>query len=380
VRYNCAMGPCLAVLSLFVQASGAGASGPAALPIVSPEVAVDGRVTFRLRAPVAKEVLLTGTFGKDKLRLARDEQGIWTAVVGPIPPGVYEYSFWVDGFRTLDPVNPRAKPQRTLSASVLEIGARSPLPSELTAVAHGTVHWHEYRSRALGGQERRFHVYTPPGYEKKAGARYPVLYLLHGLHETDEAWTGFGRGHHMLDNLIAQGRARPMVVVMPDGNPVPLDGDRPPERVREALLAFERDLLDEVVPLAESLYRIRPGAANRAIAGLSSGGQRALYVGLHHPEKFSWIGSYSSATPRELIEPVLADAGVLNRKLRWVWIGCGKDDPLFKRVSDFSAWLDEKGLHHIFRPGEGGHAWPTWRQQFLETIPQLFAPVGKPRG
>jgi enterochelin esterase family protein len=371
----------LALLTL-VMAPDAAASAPPPPPppVLSPQVAVDRRVTFHLRAPVAKEVLLTATFSKDKLHLTRDSLGIWSITVGPIDPGVYEYGFWVDGFRVLDPMNPHAKPQRTLSSSVLEIPGSPPLLTELQDVPHGTVHIHEYRSRTLGGKLRQVTIYTPPGYEKKGGARYPVLFLLPGLYENDSAWTGFGRGHHILDNLLAEGKARPMVVVMPDGNAVPVDGEAPPERVREALHALERDLLDELLPLVEQHYRVRTDPAGRAIAGLSSGGQRALYVGLTHTEKFSWILSFSSATPRDLIEPVLANAAVVNRKVRWLWIGCGREDPLFKRISDFSEWLDEKGVKHVWRPFDGGHAWPTWRAQFIEAIPQLFGPLGKPRG
>jgi enterochelin esterase family protein len=378
------MGLQLTLLSLLLSQDAGAPAGPARAPqppvLVSPDVAADRRVTFRLRAPVAKEVLLTGGFTKEKLRLTRDGQGGWSLVVGPLEPGVYEYGFWVDGFRTLDPMNPRWKPQRTLSSSALEVPGAPPLATELGDEPHGTLHVHDSRARALGGQARRVHIYTPPDYEKKSGVRYPVLYLMHGLFENDASWTGFGRAHHVLDNLIAQGKARPMVVVMPDGNPIPLEAEATPERVREALRAFERDLLEEVVPLAESRYRIKADAANRAIAGLSSGGQRALYVGLTHPDKFSWVGSYSSATPRDLIEPVLVNAPALNRKLRWLWIGCGKDDPGYKRISDFSTWLDDKGVNHIWRPTDGGHAWTTWRANFIETVPQLFNPAGKPRG
>ena len=375
------MGLALSLLTLVLTAdAGAPPARPAPPQVVSPQVGPDRRVTFHLRAPVAKEVLLTATFSKDKLRLTRDPQGIWTIVVGPIDPGVYEYGFWVDGYRVLDPMNPHAKPQRTLSSSVLEVPGTPPLITELQDVPHGTLHVHEYRARALDGKLRQVTIYTPPGYEKKAGTRYPVLVLLPGLYENDSAWTGFGRGHHMLDNLLAQGKARPMVVVMPDGNAIPVDGEAPPERVREALRALERDLLDEVLPLVEQHYRVRTYAAGRAIAGLSSGGQRALYVGLTHTDKFSWVLSFSSATPRDLVEPVLTDAAALNKKLHWLWIGCGREDPLYKRISDFSGWLDGKGIKHVWRTVDGGHAWPTWRAQFLETIPQLFAPSGKPRG
>jgi enterochelin esterase-like enzyme len=375
------MGFAPVLLSLMVALDAGSPVRPAPAPtVVSPQVAPDRRVTFHLRAPVAKEVLLTATFSKDKLRLTRDGQGIWTVVAGPVDPGIYEYGFWVDGFRVLDPMNPHWKPQRTLSSSMLEVPGTPPLLTELQDVPHGTLHVHEYRARALGGKVRQVTIYTPPGYEKKNGVRYPVLVLLPGLYENDGAWTGFGRGHHILDNLAAQGKARPMVVVMPDGNPLAVDGEAPPERVREALHALERDLLEEVLPLVEQHYRVRNDAAGRAIGGLSSGGQRALFVGLTHTEKFSWILSFSSATPRDLIEPVLANAPALNKKVRWLWIGCGREDPLFKRISDFSAWLDEKGIKHVWRPVEGGHSWPAWRTQFIETVPQLFGPLGKPRG
>jgi enterochelin esterase-like enzyme len=375
------MGPYLTWLALLLAAD-AGAPTPAqgVATMVSPEVSKDGHVTFRLRAPVAKEVLLTGTFSKDKLRLVRDGQGVWSVVVGPIAPGIYEYGFWVDGYRSLDPMNPRWKPQRTLSSSTLEVPGTPALMTELRDVPHGTVHVHEYRARSLDGRIRQLHVYTPPGYEKRPGTRYPVFYVMPGLFENDGAWTGFGRGHRMLDNLIALGKARPMVVVMPDGNSIPLEAEAPPEQTRQALRAFEHELLEDVIPLVEGQYRTRTDAASRAIGGLSSGGQRALYVGLNHLDRFSWIVSYSSATPRDLIEPAVANAAALNRKLRLLWIGCGKDDPLFKRIAEFSSWLETLGIRHTWQPVEGGHHWPAWRVQFLDSVPQLFAPAAKPRG
>src|SRR3954447_8502185 len=191
------MGSSLALLSLLLAAdAGAPAHPSSPPPVVSPQEAADRHLTFHVRAPVAKEVLLTATFSKDKLRLTRDGQGIWSIVVGPIDPGIYEYGFWVDGYRILDPMNPHWKPQRTLSSSVLEVPGSPPLLTELQDVPHGTVHVHEYRARALGGKLRQVTIYTPPGYEKKTGMKYPVLFLLPGLYENDSAWTGFGRGHH----------------------------------------------------------------------------------------------------------------------------------------------------------------------------------------
>jgi enterochelin esterase-like enzyme len=339
--------------------------------VVSPEVAADRRVTFRIAAPEAHAVSVSGQFAKDRVALVRDGQGVWSATVGPVEPGLYEYGFTVDGLRLLDPVNPRFKPQRTLTTSTLEVPATPPAMTEYQDVPHGTIHVHEYHARALG-RLRRVHVYTPPDYERNARARSPTLYLLHGSGDNDACWSTHGRAPYILDNLIAQKKAVPMVVVMPDGHPV-LEQNAPPG---ENTRAFERDLLEEVMPLVEGRYRLKTDAASRAIAGLSMGGDQSVTTGFGHPDKFAWIGAFSSAAQlKQLQEGALADAGAakgLAKKLRWLWIGCGKEDALLARNEELVAWLKANGVPHTWHVSEGGHAWPVWRQYLAEVAPQLF--------
>jgi enterochelin esterase family protein len=349
-------------------------------PVVSPEVSPDRKVTVRVRAPSAREVAVSGQFVKDRTLLTRGADGLWTLTVGPVEPGLYEYSLFVDGFRTVDTANPVIKPTRVLGTSILEVPGTPPLLTEFQDVPHGALVVHQYRSRALEGRTRRLHVYTPPDYEKKSGQKYPVLYLIHGSGDNDACWTQLGHAHQIFDNLIAQKKVRPMVVVMPDAHALPPQPPSPagagPSRGLDNLRAFERDLLQEVLPLVESRYRVKTDPQSRAIAGLSLGGSEALAVGLNHADKFAWVGSMSSAGAPELLEPALANPAALDRKLKWLWLGCGKDDTgTFTRMSDLVKTLTEKKIKHTWFPTDGGHAWPVWRNHLIEIAPQLFNPA-----
>ncbi len=190
---------------------------PAFAPITSPEVLADRRVTFRLRAPGAKEVSVSGEWPGGTKPMKSDEQGVWSVTLGPLEPEIYGYSFSVDGFQTLDPGNPAVKPMRSPRTSILEIPGDPPRIHEFLEVPHGSVRLHDYRSRSLG-RRRGLYVYTPPGYDQDSGTRYPVLYLLHGAGDNQGTWTAAGRAHWILDNLLAQGKVKPMIVVMPDGH------------------------------------------------------------------------------------------------------------------------------------------------------------------
>jgi enterochelin esterase family protein len=337
--------------------------------IVSPEVAPDRRVTFRLRAPRATEVQVRGLFFRDRVPLTRDAQGVWTATVDPVEPGIYEYNFWVDGLALVDPANPAIQPAREPEVSILEVPGSPALLTEAQDVPHGTVHAHHYRARALEGRPRRLQVYTPPGYETGRGGRLPVLYLLHGSGDNDATWSVYGRAGFILDNLLASRKVAPMVVVMPDGHPVP----RGQTGGRDNTAAFIDELLTDILPLVERTYRVRTDPAGRAIAGLSMGGRQALTVGLNHPDRFAWVGAMSAAIPpEEAIAPALAGGAAVSRKLRWLWIACGREDGLFPRNEAFVALLAQKGIAPKWHPTDGGHRWPVWRGYLAEIAPQLF--------
>lgn len=344
-------------------------------PPISPEIEPDRRVTFRLRAPNAKEVTLLGEWSGGPRPLTRDEQGTWSITVGPLDPELYGYSFAVDGLVTLDPGNSAVKPSRSPRTSILEIPGDPPLVHEFQDVPHGTLRIHEYRSRSLG-RRRGLHVYTPPRYDKDPPARYPVLYLLHGAGDNDGTWTALGRAHLIADNLLAKGQAQPLIIVMPDGHAAParVPGS-PPEGRSRNLQAFERDLLEDVIPFVEASYRVRPDPASHAIAGLSMGGGQSLVIGLNHTDRFSWVGGFSAAVfePKTALTAALANPKATDSALRLTWVACGKDDRLAENARQFSTLLKENGIHHEFQISEGNHSWPVWRRYLAEFLPLLFA-------
>ncbi len=336
----------------------------------SPEVLADGQVVFRVRAPKAAEVQVGGQWAKERQPMTRGEDGLWTATVGPVKPGVYEYSFQMDGVSMIDPGNPWIKPMREPRTSILHIPGDPPLPHDFQPVPHGTVHQHAYASRALN-RTREVWVYTPPGYEKSKGRRYPVLYLQHGSGDNQATWVVHGKAHWILDNLLAQKRIRPMVMVMMDGHA--LIGSGGGSGYTNNTVAFEKDLLGDVMPLVETNYRVETKPAGRALAGLSMGGGQALTIGLNHPERFGWVGGFSSSVPSaEAIAGFLKQPDSANSRLRLLWIACGKDDFLLQRNKDFVALLSGKGIRHEWLLTEGDHSWPIWRLYLADFAPKLF--------
>ncbi len=335
--------------------------------VQSPQVRADHRVTFRLRAPKATEVFVLGQWPEGKAAMAKDANDVWTVTVGPVPAGVWEYSFQVDGLQMIDPGNPAIKPMREPRTSILCIPGQ-PL-YEFQDVPHGTVREHTYFSKSLG-RVRELMVYTPPSYDKQADARFPTLYLQHGSGDNQATWVAHGKAHWILDNLIAQGKARPMVVVMMDGHAVV--GGRA-GGFQDNTTAFGRDLLEDVMPFVEANYRVMTDAASRAIAGLSMGGGQSLTIGLNHLDKFAWVAGFSSSVPSNAaVAGFLNDPAGANAKLKLLWIGVGKDDFLRPRNEEFIATLKEKDIHHEWHLTEGTHAWPVWRGYLTDLAPKLF--------
>lgn len=341
-------------------------------PPVSPEILSDHRVVFRFEDHSAKQVLLKGV-GHGKIEMNRDDKGIWSVTVGPVDPGIYDYSFIVDGEQVIDPSNSELKPERNPDTSTLEITTDKPLFYQWSDVPHGVVRLHGYFSPSLK-RLRRLRVYTPPGYDQNPKTRYPVLYLFHGTNDTEATWTEFGRANYILDNLIAEGKAVPMLLVMPDGHADLQDeeGDRPTNFVQ-----FENDLLQSVMPLVDSNYRTRNTPRGRAISGLSLGGMQALEIGINRPDLFAYVGGMSAYVPNadEMIARGLRNQN-LNNELKLLWLSIGKNDYLLKEAENFRALLQQHGVRMQWSLTDGAHEWNVWRNYLHDFAPLLFTDDG----
>jgi enterochelin esterase family protein len=340
-------------------------------PLVHSPLVDDKGATFRLWAPEARVVTVSGEFGGDPRALSKDSEGVWTVTVAGVKPGIWGYSFKVDGTSMPDPANAWSKPSRQPGTSVLHVPGAPPLPWDEQGSPRGTVSLHSYDSKSLGIR-RALRVYTPPGYEK-GGKRYPILYLLHGFSDNEASWSEYGRAHVIADNLIAGKKVAPLIVVMTDGHTFPLDR----ERWRENLDNYKKDLVQDAIPFVESRYRVAPGAKNRAIAGLSMGGEQSLSLGIGKPDLFAWVAGMSSAT-RNLDVFDLSKSDDLNKKLSLLWVWIGKDDFLLDANRTFIKALEEKKIRHEYKETEGGHAWPVWRDYLSQLLPRLFAKKDQP--
>jgi enterochelin esterase family protein len=232
------------------------------------------------------------------------------------------------------------------------------------------VRQYTYFSKPIGHQ-RQIDIYTPPGYDQQTDVKYPVLFLQHGSGDNQSTWTAHGRAHWILDNLIAQGKARPMLVVMANGHATG-PGENTPGGLNNSQL-FEKDLIEEVIPYVESHYRVLPAPQNRAIVGLSMGGEQSLRIGLTHRELFAWIGGFSAAAPQAgALGSSLDNADLVNQQLKLLWIACGKDDFLLSRNQEFITLLKNKNIRHDWHLTEGNHSWPVWRDYLAQIVPLLF--------
>jgi enterochelin esterase-like enzyme len=345
----------------------------------SPEVHPDKRVTFRLRAPNAKAVFVARE-GAQRLAMQKDAQGVWTITTDPVEPDFYGYSFQVDGVGTIDPSNPLMKPNLLNTQSMVHVPGPASLPWEVNDVPHGVVH-HRYYKSSVVGDERDYFVYLPPGYEANKSARYPVLYLLHGFSDDASGWTAVGRANVILDNLIAQGKAQPMLVVMPLGYGAPEIVSPSGSPLRDPALSqrnfdrFRDSLLKEVIPQVDGTYRTRKDRLSRAITGLSMGGGESLFVGLNGTDKFAWIGSFSGALVmigQDYGKQLPAVNTSINSKVRLLWIACGKDDFLLDANHKLEDWLKSKEVRHTKIETSGAHTWMVWRRNLAEFAPLLF--------
>jgi len=417
-EFDVALKSVLLLVALLSSASVASAQPPAApaaagragrLPaVVSPQVNADRTITLRFRAPNAREVIVIGeTDGRDH-PMARGEDGVWTVTIGPFAPDVYNYQFRVDGVVAMDPSNPWVKLGfgNFPPANLVSVPGDGLQFDDAKEVPHGTVRLETYHSRTIGAP-RTLWVYTPPGYEA-GNARYPVLYLLHGSGNIDSSWILTGRANYILDNLIAEGKARPMILVtglgygrqgVGTGPERPSDqqamgiGPAAPRPAAGAAAApaggagvgaapgggqqnslFAKDLLEDEIPWMEKHYRVIPNADNRAIGGLSMGGGQAIAIGFTRPDIFHNIIVMSAgAQNAETAYPeFFANPAATNKTLKYLWIGIGKDDFLLANARALDSSLTAAGINHTFRLGEGRHEWVVWRHHLHEVAQALF--------
>jgi enterochelin esterase family protein len=340
--------------------------------VVSPQVNPDNSVVFRYLAPNSKEVRISTQSVKSHVPLSKDSTGIWSVTIGPVKPDIYPYHFIVDGISVADPRNTAIFPNEGFQSSLVEVTGNTPLVHTIQNVPHGTLSYRYYSSPELG--TRPVVIYTPPGYEKNVKTKYPVLYLLHGTTDTEETWTKVGRANIILDNLIAQGRAKPMVIVMPYGRAYPVISKSSGSlRNWDNLQEFKKDFLNNLLPFVEQNYNVKPDNDSRAIAGFSGGGGETLYIGLNNPELFSWICGFAPGMLKEEFDRnnalAFADPSAVNKTLKLFWIGVGREDGLYPVVSEYLNVLNEKMIRHETLISDGGHTWMNCKT-YLSTIAQ----------
>jgi enterochelin esterase-like enzyme len=345
----------------------------------SPEVKANGEVTFRFLAPNAQKVLLIMDDAKPR-PMTKDTTGAWN-YTETFTPDIYRYTFSVDGTILPDPNNPMIKPlfKRALGQSLAHVPGPPDLSWELNDVPHGQLIQHFYKSKIVGDQ-RDIRVYTPPGYDPKRKEPYPVLYLFHGITDETSAWVTAGRENVILDNLIAQGKAKPMIIVNTLGYGAPEMFEPGSEGPTKELLKKNEELfvpsvLKEVIPMVEQLYNTGKDKKYRAVAGLSMGGGQSLDVGLNNPDVFDYVGGFSSAVI--LLDPDYTKAfpkldESINKKLKLVWIAIGTGDYLLESNRKFTTWLTSKNIKFSYKETAGVHSYNVWRRYLTEFAPLLF--------
>ena len=362
------------------------------IPIQSHQVNPDSTITFRYSAPTAAKVMVNSDAFLVPQPMTKGADGIWTLTTAPMPPQYYSYSFSVDGVTGLDPFNPitvqnsDTLPAIYYIASKVLVPGTPAMPWELTDVPHGTVTHHYYTThivKDLPTNQSGYTVYTPPNYDAKKKGGYPVLYLLHGWSDVETGWTNDGHADLILDNLIAAGKAVPMIVVMPRGygvedfakHPISIWGNK--ALVAENLTLFTQAFEIEVMPAVEREYNIAKGRENHAIAGLSMGGLEATTIGLNHTDQFAWVAGMSSALIGASFDeriPNMTPEAAKKADLRLLWVACGVSDGLITPNRAFVAWAKTKGLPVTAVETPGRHTFVVWRDNLVHLVPLLFQP------
>jgi enterochelin esterase family protein len=358
----------LVALGISGMANGQPPRGPMAF---SPQINADKTVTFRYYSPTATDVKISAQFLKGTSALTKDASGMWSVTLGPVKPDIYPYNFIVDGISVMDPANEDFFPNERFKGSLLDVPGETPLIHAMQNVPHGTVNYEYYPSAE--GTTGSLVVYTPPGYEKNTTQKYPVFYLISGTTDTEETFFKVGKVNFILDNLIAQGKAAPMIVVMPNGNVAAQiasqkgglkPGDPMGRESKEAVIRskqFEDDLIQNILPYIEKNYRAIPNSQNRAIAGFSRGGGQTLRAAFGNMDKFSYVCAYSSyLTPQEIESSYkyLVDQPERTNKLfKLLWVSVGTEDFLYQQTVEYMNYLKEKKVKFESLVTDGGHTW-----------------------
>jgi len=330
----------------------------------SPEVHADHSITFRLYARNAQKVWLDAQFLSKPQSLTKDTSGIWSITVSPVKPDIYPYSFWVDTVQVADPNNTLIFANERFKHSLVDIPGDQPLIHALQNVPHGKISYRYYNSKALD-TIRTLLVYTPPGFEINSSTKYPVLYLIHGGSDTEETWTKVGHANLIADNLIAQGKAKSMIIVMPYGNVRP-----------KPMSDFTKDVMNDIIPFIEANYPVLTDSKNRAVAGFSVGGGQTLNIGLTNTDKFAYVCSFAPYTATEEFKKLFTnwspDTALMNKQLKLFKISVGTQDFLFESVKQNIAMFKEKGLNVEPYIVDGGHTWMNCKLYLTTTLQQLF--------
>ena len=356
--------PALASLALCISASAQmGPQTPST--VVNP----DNTVTFSISAPQAKNVKISAQFAP-KQDMVKGENGVWSITLGPVAPDIYPYCFEVDGIGVMDPQCPDWFPNEGFKNSMIDIRGKEPMDHDLQSVPHGKVDYVNYHSETLGLFGNAI-IYTPPTYDKQTDRRYPVFYLISGTTDTEEVYFKVGKMNLILDNLIAQGKAKEMIIVLPYGNPAKYNPAETFDFTKGD--QFSKDLLNDLMPYVEANYRTLNDRDSRAIGGFSRGGNQGLSFGLNNLDKFSYLCSYSSFTSMN-IPSVYDKAKKTNKQINLFWLGCGTDDFLYGNAKEYMEFLDSKGIENIqyFTSDKMGHTWMNARHFLSQTFPLLF--------
>lgn len=332
--------------------------------ISSPDVHPDHSITFRYFSRTAKKVMLSGEFLQAPIALSKDTSGIWTVSVPPVKPDIYPYSFWVDSVQIADPSNTYIFANERFKRSIVDVPGDQALVHSLQNVPHGKISYRYYESKTLG-TTRPLLVYTPPGYDPQGKTKYPVLYLIHGGSDTEETWTKVGRANLIADNLIAQGKAKPMIIVMPYGNVRP-----------SPMPDFTKDMVNDIIPYVDANYLTIKESKGRAVAGFSVGGGQTLNIGLTNPDKFAYVCSYAPFTATEEFKKNFSDwspnADAMNKQLKLFTISVGTEDFLYESVKQNIALFQEKKIKLESLIVPGGHTWMNCKLYLSNTLQQVF--------